>query len=62
MVIRRRTFGLAKDNCSARLEGGSDPECYKVDLRFLTAGNLPESVLTRYDLLGTDVHGRLQHA
>ena len=26
------------------------------------AGKLPGSVLTRYDLLGTHVHGRLQHA
>ena len=35
--------------------GGSDPECYKVDPRFLTAGNLPESVRTCYDLLGAPV-------
>jgi len=28
----------------------------------LSAGKLPGSVLTRYDLLGTCVHGRLQHA
>ncbi len=27
-----------------------------------SAGNLPGSVLTRYDLLGTYVHGRLQYA
>ncbi len=26
------------------------------------AGNLPGSVLTRYGLLGTCVHGRLQYA
>ncbi len=27
-----------------------------------SAGNLPGSVLTRYDLLGTYVHERLQYA
>ncbi len=30
--------------------------------RLQAAGKLPGSVLTRYDLLGTYVRGRLQHA
>ena len=34
----------------------------KASLRLLTAGILPGSVLTRYDLLGTCVHERLQYA
>jgi len=34
----------------------------KSNLRLLSAGELPGSVLTRYDLLGNCVHGRLQDA
>jgi len=30
--------------------------------RVCAAGKLPGSVLTRYDLLGTCIHGRLQYA
>ncbi len=40
----------------------SKPGQRKASLRLLTAGKLPGSVLTRYDLLCTYVHGRLQYA
>ena len=34
----------------------------RANRRIWSAGKLPGSVLTRYDLLGTYVHGRLQYA
>ena len=45
------------------LFAGSAPGHRKASRRCLqSAGQLPGSLLLRYDLLGTCVHGRLQHA
>ena len=41
---------------------GSRQGCGAASFRLLTAEKLPGSVRTRYDLLGTCVRRRLQHA
>ena len=45
-----------------RLFVGSKPRPRETNCRLPSAGILPGSVRTRYDLLGIYIHGRLQHA
>jgi len=53
---------ITEQTAIVRLCDGSRPGRGTAGLRLLTAGKLPGSVRTGYDLLGICVHGRLQHA
>jgi len=59
---RRYPQLVTAQTSTMRLCADSRPGRGTANLRLLTAGKLPGSVRTRYDLLGTYVRGRLQHA
>ena len=59
--FRRCLRLVAAQTATVRLCSGSKPGRGAASFRLLTAGKLPGSVRTRYDLLGTRIHGRLQY-
>ena len=60
LQFRRCPQLVTAQTATVRLCAGSRQGCGAASFRLLTAGKLPGSVRTRYDLLGTYVHGRLQ--